>query len=330
MESLRVKDLYEKNKSEFSAIIESESFYYQKAFDALKEWEQLNVTEDELERIINMEYQLFLDDTSLSDIRKCLFTLIAYCDQNAKDKDKYNSYDDKRTIAQTNIRQNYWVVQLCKWKKDSNSVTNAVSAMISFIYDPSNNLPIISDKHRQALSLFLLNKNYEPASFDKEIIDLLSPDWGCLNGSNISTLISSILYTIKDEWLKLPIKGLVARDTTNWANELAEDMSDTGYGIAWWHKKPVKGKDTIKKLRNILEEEGSFDYYIVAEKKTTHCLKVDDFSLRDEYEEKKEEWRKKNPAWFSVDIDEYESDNKNAAILFLISEIKETAPPNRY
>lgn len=327
MDALRIKDLYDKNKSDFSVIIGSESFFFQKAQAALKEWEQDSVTGAELDRIIEMDYQKFLNDTSLSEIRKCLFTLIAYCDQKARDKDEYNGYEDKRTIAQTNIRQNAWVVQLCKWKKDPDSVTNSVLAMMSFIDDPDNRLPIISDSHRQALSVFLLNKNYEPASFDEEVINLFAPWCRCTDSSNRSTLISRILYTIKHEWLRLPVKGLVARHKSDWPSDLAADMSDKGYGIAWWHKKPVKGDDTIKQLRITLEEEHSFDYYIVAENNTKYCLKVVDLSLKDEYETKKEEWKEKNPAGFSENFDGYESENKMAAIVFLISGIKKTTPP---
>lgn len=328
METSRISNLFEEHKSAFSSIIESKEFYFQRASEALDEWKQKSISQDELDRIIKMEYQTFLDDTSLDeDIRDCLFTLIAFCDQKAKDKDRYNSYDDKRTIAHAGIRQNAWVVQLCKWKKDEKSVTNAVAAMINFIQDPTNRLPIISDKHRQALSVFWLNKEYDPTSLDKDIIDLFSPYCHCSNSTNNSTLISRILYTIKDEWLRLSIRGLVARDRNDWPSELAEEMNNTGCGIAWWQREPVKGIDTIKQLRNILEEEDSFDYYIVADNKTKYCLKVVDFSLSDQYEQKKEEWKEKNPAWFEDDVDRYESDNQKAAILFLISEIKKTIPP---
>ena len=204
-----IKELINKHIQKFQEIEDYEDFYFQKAVEALKNWIDFSISNDELNRIISTKYEDFLNDSSLKEVRDCLFTLIAYCDVNARDKDKYNEYENNRTIAHAGIRQNAWVVQLCKYKLDKQGVTTAVASMIDYINNPSNKLPIISEDHKESISKFFLNKPYDSSTFDSEIISHFADYITCKNKDNLSYAIMRIIYEEKKQWLKHPIMGLV-------------------------------------------------------------------------------------------------------------------------
>ena len=326
MNITQLKKLFTNHNAQISSIETSNDFYFQKAVDALNSWMALNLSPAQLDEIIQMNYKDFSLNDYLKEAREVLYTLISYCDIKAKDKIMYNQYEDKRAIAQAGIRQNAWVVQLCKYKKDNASVTDAISSMMRYIQSPSERLPIISRTHKEFLSQFLLSKEYAPETFDKEVIDLLSPYCHCINEKNNSVVISHVLYEKRDLWLKHPVKGLVAR-ASDWPDELSEDMGESGYGCAWWHMTPVKGQDTIKQLRNIIKDNGYFEYYLVSNNQATHVAKVCDFAQSSDYEQIKESWKEKNPAWYCDSFEEYNDGTKYAKIVFLISSITQLDNP---
>ena len=95
------------------SIAELKEFYYEKAQIALNNWKALKIDKSLLDKLLNLDYEAFntlaTKDTTVKTIKESIFTLVSYCDQNASDKNSYNEYENKRTIAKAGIRQNVWV-----------------------------------------------------------------------------------------------------------------------------------------------------------------------------------------------------------------------------
>lgn len=199
-------------------IANSPEFYFEKAKEALDEWCAMPIDKSLLDKLMSLDYEPFKalaeTDSEVNDIKKCIFRLVAYCDVNASDKDTYNAYIDKRTIAKTGIRQNAWVRQLLSFKKGSSQVRDSVLNIINYINNPETNFPIVSETHRELIASNLLKIPYDKPTFSKSLFSFFDNlGYNCANDQNKSILYTRMLYSIKDLWTdKNDVKNLVARD----------------------------------------------------------------------------------------------------------------------
>ena len=137
---------------------------------------------------------------------------------------------------------------------------------------------------------------------------------------------------------KLEVNGLMVQDNSEpWQDELIDAMDgDVKPGVFWWHELPVGQNSTIKLLREKIDEDDSFDFYIFQEKKAVYKAVVTDFVCsEDEYAAKKAEWRKNDTQWLQESFSDFQDNNgkRKARILFYIEEfakLEEPIPMDRF
>lgn len=117
------------------------------------------------------------------------------------------------------------------------------------------------------------------------------------------------------------IKGLLARDTTNWKAEFLAGVNENGCGVMW---KDVISymDDVLPKLRALLDSKGYFSFYNIADNYTDYEWTIVDFATASTYPKVVEAWRSKNPFWFSETFDEYKAEKQYAKVAFLVSKAR--------
>lgn len=118
------------------------------------------------------------------------------------------------------------------------------------------------------------------------------------------------------------IKGLIARDNTDWKIDFEDAVKDYGCGIMW--KDQISDFWEIKEsLQGLISRQGYFDYYNIACNFSDYHCKIVDFATKENYYEKAQKWEKRNPAWFSDSFEDYTNHkNQNAFIAFLVEEFQ--------
>lgn len=313
-----------------SSIANMQEFFIEKAQDALKAWRSLSIEESLLDKLLKVDYDEFnklaQTDDDVKKIRNCIFRLVAYCDMNASDKESFNEYTDKRTIAKAGIRQNAWVRQLLTYKKGVSLVAESIMNVINYIDHPEENFPIISEYHKDQLSRNLLKLPYNKDTFAASLFDFFDGfGFVCVNIKNKSELCSRMLYSIQDLWKdKIDIKGLVARDGEDWKADFESEIaaSSQGYGVMWRHNLPTNNVVVLKALRKRITNGDTFDFYVVEKNMTTYKAVVEDFVLAKDYEDVMVDWKKKEPVWFNEKFEDYKSNIQQAQIAFLVKSFK--------
>lgn len=322
-----MNDLYELLQKHYdSSIANMQEFYVEKAQEALKAWRSLSIEESLLDKLLRVDYDEFNKlaqaDDDVKEIRNCIFRLVSYCDMNASDKESFNEYNDKRTIAKAGIRQNAWVRQLLTYKKGVSPVAESIMNVINYIDYPEENFPIISEYHKDQISRNLLKLPYNKDIFAASLFDFFDGfGFNCANEKNRSELYSRMLYSIQDRWKdRIDIKGLVARDGENWKADFEADIaaSSQGYGVMWRHNLPTDSAKVLKALRKRIDNGDTFDFYIVERNRTTYKAVVEDFVIAKDYPGVMEDWKKKEPAWFNEKFEDYKSNIQQARIAYLV------------
>ena len=131
---------------------------------------------------------------------------------------------------------------------------------------------------------------------------------------------------------KLEVNGLMVQDNSEpWQDELIDAMDgDAKPGVFWWHELPVGQNSTIKLLREKIDEDDSFDFYIFQEKKAVYRAVVTDFVCSEaEYAAKKAEWRKNDTQWLQESFSDFQDNDgkRKARILFYIEEFEKLEEP---
>ena len=315
-------------------VADCPDFYFEKAQDALNEWKAMSIDSDLLEELLGMQAKACKErvetDSALKNIKDAIYKLVAYCDVNAAEKNSYNEYDDKRTVAKAGIRQHAWVVQWLKFKQEQSSITESIQNIVAYLENPEQNFPILSEDHKNQISRNLLGKDYDRQTFIADLMAAFdSLGFPCTNASNKSYLYSRMFYSYKKKWDDAyKIKGLVARDSTDWKEDYRIGTEKQGCSIMWRHNLPSNGASVLKSLRRILDDGNSFSFYIVEKNLTAYKATVIDFSEADDYSNKADEWEKKNPYAFEKDFENYcngdlsDSSTKSAKIAYLVSKFE--------
>ena len=319
-----------------TGIAELQEFYYAKAQVALNLWRSLTIEESLLDKLLKLDYEAFntlaATDTMVKTIKDSIFTLVSYCDTNASDKGLYNDYDDKRTIAKAGIRQNAWVRQWLTFKKDPTIVADSILNVINYIDHPDTNFPIVSEDHKDQLSRNLLKIPYNKNTFAASLLSFFDQfGFSCVNEQNRPVLYAKMFYSIQDRWKdRIDIKGLVARDSTDWKADFENDVaaSPQGYGIMWRHNLPRDAAAVLKALRKRINNGDTFDFYIVEGNMATYKAVVEDFVLAKDYPAVVDDWKKKEPEWFCDKFEDYNSKDSDgnitqqAQIAYLVKSFK--------
>lgn len=311
-------------------IINAEDFYFRKAKNALQAYLEFVVSEESKSFLLanRKEYnelkQLFEDSNDLNVFGKLIFSVITYCDSNAHKKQELNEYDDKRVLALAFVRMNHWVEQLITYKFEGKLPDGSVKNAIEYLLSPEDNFTMLSENHRNQVSQNLFKKPYNKATFKGDFFNFFSGfSISAKNTHNYTYLLTSVCYSkeIEKTW-KDNIIGLICPDTTGW-QENAIDDTVTGNHIALWnHKKPNGTGNTLKLLRQCVDENGLFRIFYTASYNVIYVAEIIDFvSSQDELDKAKWPENFGTIEWYSASFSEYKDGNKSAAWIYLARKI---------
>lgn len=193
-------------------IINSEEFYFEKAINKYNEFMSLiklgkKVTEElinkvkELRAANNFNYMNFINEFDIKSneykVLLCLGELVAYIDFQGANKNEFNKYEDKRTIAKSYVRQNDWVTNLLSYKENEKveELPGAIRNSIKFLLDPYNNINVLSERHRDLIGIVLFSNPSINDNFSKYIINEFSElNINVKNKLNRTIIYGRLLY----------------------------------------------------------------------------------------------------------------------------------------
>ncbi|MCF8359266.1 MAG: AAA family ATPase [Prolixibacteraceae bacterium] len=316
----------------FQKIIQESDFYFLKGQKALKNWLQLELTEQMEDDLIRLssDYTQFLEiaeiNPEIEKIKERLFEIIAYCDNRAKDKSKYNQYDEDRILADASVRMGNWVDGLVKYKFNHVKITGkSILNAFNYLLAPQDNCTILSENHRQMVSVNLLKKPYSPANFIQDLHAFFDQYKLIVqNQDNYTYLISSLVYAFRTEWIEEVI-GLMASDGTGW-QENAMNLESNFEGLVIWNsKKPSGGQKTLNFLKDKIKEGQTFPLYYSIKGQVKYKANITDFAISQK-ELSGKNWENKNIKHYQSNFEDYKDDKKKAYILFLAESIEKISP----
>lgn len=210
---------------EIEKIRTSEDFYFQKLKDLWQEFIDFKINDIDLfinEIRTNWQKTTGNNDTSRAkqlvesfnnetkkEILELINKMITVFDRHGADRVELNPYDDRRSIANSLIRQNHWIINILKYKNNSR-VTSSINNAIAYIENPNNILSIYLDEHRQKISENLLNKPYEEDTFVADLEQWFKKkdiNTDTKNPENKTLFMTRILYEcLKYKWDPSPIR----------------------------------------------------------------------------------------------------------------------------
>jgi 5-methylcytosine-specific restriction endonuclease McrBC GTP-binding regulatory subunit McrB len=195
-------------------LLNDNTYYFQNLLDVKDYFFKFNINDDEI-NYLKAEYSNKRDEITYEDFvesfdgerRKFLEItgeFISYLDRNASGKNRWNKYEDNRTIAKAMVRQPHWVNHLFQLKLDSNhNPDKSIGNAFSYAVSPMKNLTVLSEDHRKLISKNILNKEYNSDTFTNSIIEFFKQfDLKPKNRMNLTLIISWVLYDkkIKSIW----------------------------------------------------------------------------------------------------------------------------------
>lgn len=320
-----------------SILIESE-FHYSKAQNLWKQWKEYQLSNSDIEKLKSLSYEEFCNssDVMTTNVRELLFKLIAYVDTHARDKNILNEYDDKRSIARSNIRQNDWVSQFLKYKLDPEGISSGVSNLVKYLEDPTSYWPIISEEHKKWIYEYFVESPYKPSLFNTRMEECLGRFWNGVNPMNKTCFLTRSLYSMDYAWKMDKNKtrfdrvvGLFVHETDDgWKEWLLNEMSSGKKGCIWWHTKPKRyTDDIINQLEDKIRQGETFEFYYIKDNQAYFKAIVSDFADKDNYDQKKLIWQNNSPAWLEDAFEDFCDDKRNAEIVFLIDKFEKLYEP---
>ena len=194
-----------------------DDFRFQKGIDKLLEFEKSTLlTEIEINNLLTNFKKSTLTVTKFIETLnnesnefkfiKNICELISYCDESAPNKNLYNEYEDKRTLAKCGVWPDDWVKSLLNYKINKNNeenLTPIIKNAFRYLKNPSNELTMLSEKHKSLFSINILKNNYVAESFVDKLKEFFEPyNIVVENELNRTSVYCSILYLkeVKGIW----------------------------------------------------------------------------------------------------------------------------------
>lgn len=315
-------------------IINSNDFYFLKAQEALHHFLEIKLNNETEEYLITHKKnydelkQLFEDSEELNEFGKAIFTLISYCDLKAYKKNDFNLYDDKRVLALAFVRMNNWVEQLLTYKFQNQLSEGSIKNAIDYLLNPSDNFTMLSENHRNQISENLFKKGYNKDTFKEDFINFFSElSINVKNPLNYTHLLTRISYDISTEWKNQGIIGLISPDGTGWQENAIKDSNNVNPIVLWNHKKPNGKENTLKLLRQCIEENGFFRILYTYKHKVFYIAEIIDFATNQQ-ELSNYKWEKEFPniVWYNERFSDYQDGSKSASWIYLAKKIYKVSP----
>lgn len=327
----KIKSLISSGK--YNYIIESNEFYFQKAKDALNSFLSLEVNKEvEVYLLQNSKrYEelkdLFVQDDRFKEFGNSVLTLISYCDSNALNKKLLNQYEDKRVLALAFVRMNNWIEQLINYKFKGELITGSIKNAIDYLNNPDNNFTMLSENHRSQISTNLFKINYVKDDFKKSFFDFFSDfNLYTANKLNYTQLLTRICYDFTNYW-KDSLIGLVSPDNTGWLDNAIKDTQNGNFIALWNHKKPNGKDNTLKLLRQAIEDNGYFRIFYTSSYKVYYVAEIIDF-VKNKDEFNSNNWNKDfgDIEWYNDEFTEYKDGSKSASWIYLAKKVYKVNP----
>ena len=315
-------------------IINSNDFYFLKAQEALHHFLEIKLNNETEEYLITHKKnydelkQLFEDSEELNEFGKAIFTLISYCDLKAYKKNDFNLYDDKRVLAFAFVRMYNWVEQLLTYKFQNQLSEGSIKNAIDYLLNPSDNFTMLSENHRSQISENLFKKEYHKSTFKEDFITFFSElSLNVKNPLNYTHLLTRISYDISTEWKNQGIIGLISPDGTGWQENAIKDSNNVNPIVLWNHKKPNGKENTLKLLRQCIEENGFFRILYTYKHKVFYIAEIIDFATNQQ-ELSNYKWEKEFPniVWYNERFSDYQDGSKSASWIYLAKKIYKVSP----
>jgi hypothetical protein len=148
-------------------------------------------------------FQIFFSELEEGSLKYYVFSLIgqliSYFDSTGYNRNEWNEYSDKRAIAKSGVNQTLWVKHLLRYKTSKNNleiVSNSIYNAIMFVINPTENLTMLSEKHREQFSEIILNQVYNLPSFSREVFEFFNRfEINVNNIENRGIVITQIIYS---------------------------------------------------------------------------------------------------------------------------------------
>lgn len=194
-------------------IVNSQEYYFQKLEDAFKKFDDYKISNNQIDILIdkvskfydnnkskNNKFLEFIEENKeFKEVFNLIGQIISMCDLNASNKEYFNPYDDNRVVAKAGVRQNDWIINLLKYKKNGlEEIPPSIKATIEYIKDPENNLTVLSKNHKNLISKKLLNREYSQDTFIsklKEYFDKELNNYQVINKKILTLLL--VIYFIQ-------------------------------------------------------------------------------------------------------------------------------------
>lgn len=331
----------------FQNIIHSEVFYFDKLKAWFNEYEQFDLApiEHDLRSFFlenkelwnDFKFQKALEIADSSEPLKRFFSLIglmvAVFDETGYNARIWNPYEDKRRVARANLLQSKWTYGFIVYKLDGLNYTaltegnyNTFKNAVDYIRQPDQRLNMTSNRHRRDVYHYFFPD--QEGITDAQIINLFAAYTAPLhNPLNAGVLTTSLLYDerLKRLW-KSEVVGLMAADRTEWQDGFIKECAVYDFGIIWNSGTPSGTNDTIKALRQKLNEDGSFCLFYKSRDWVHYMAKVVDFAV-DDQQLKEKAWQREHEIYaYQEDFANYTDENKSAKIVFLTTGLKKLKP----
>lgn len=203
-------------KKDIRQIQTAKSFWFEQAQVILERFNSLELPLEVYEQC-GQDYQsytgrfdAFVEETSQQSYHQLIQLigeLVSYIDAKATGKQQWNSYKDKRSVAQTGVRQNLWVQQLLQYKQAGNNIaaitTPIIKNALNYIQQPASNSPILSISHQRQIANHLLDTTYQSNQFTLQLVSYFNKfDLSAEYFDNYTYLIKELLYapSVKALW----------------------------------------------------------------------------------------------------------------------------------
>jgi hypothetical protein len=188
-------------------IRDSKDFYFQKAIDKYNDFMALPKLGEELTNQLidkvnelraenNFNFMKFLqsfaEDSIEYKVLFCLGELIAYIDYQAANKNVFNLYEDKRTVAKSYVRQNLWTLNLLRYKHSENieDLVGTIKNSVKYLLNPRDCINILSERHRQLIGLLL----FSDASITNNFDEFINKEFSELNIEVANEMNRTLVY----------------------------------------------------------------------------------------------------------------------------------------
>jgi len=221
-----------------------EEFYHQLGQDKLQEFlEYQPLSEGLFQRLYDQfvggkeVFQHFIkrfaDGTEERTVLTLAGELVAYMDSKAYNKERWNKYADKRTVARSGVNQTNWISNLLFLRAENNNYSTlspSILNAVNFLRYPDTELCMLSEAHRKLVCEHILEEKYNQETFTKRLIFLFDEfEAFCVNPKNSTILITRILYSQDIEILwerdKEPKTSYKSKNTSPLTYEETIDIS---------------------------------------------------------------------------------------------------------